>query len=411
MKSMGLHKRLQALALVIIVLGIASLAQGQDATLTLTVASNSVAAGEQMTVWLNVLNVSTNKIPWTFPLTIERKIVSPQIVFDGVLEMHPAESNAVEIEPGAFVRREYVSTVPAQAMGRVVMEFPGLNLNRIVLDVHSPGLGDGQKTNGSFFTRYVKEVVPEEPDKGSGPGRYFKEHISGYEPMYFIAGAGSPNAKFQISFAYQLLNNDGPLAADVPALKGFHIAYTQTSLWDLSTPSAPFYDTSYQPEFFYSWENVTRAHPTNWFQLDLQVGLHHESNGKDGTASRSLNFAYFRPSLTIGRDDDFQITLQPRVWTYLGDLSDNPDIADYRGYVDLRVILGWKRGLELSALGRMGRDGDHKSLQLDLTYPMMRIFGSFSLYLDMQYFTGYGESLLAYNKKSNEFRVGLALYR
>ena len=66
--------------------------------------------------------------------------------------------------------------------------------------------------------------------------------------MYFIAGTKSPNAKFQISFAYQLLNTAGPLATRVPALKGFHVAYTQTSLWDLTGPSATFYDTSYKPD-------------------------------------------------------------------------------------------------------------------------------------------------------------------
>jgi phospholipase A1 len=156
---------------------------------------------------------------------------------------------------------------------------------------------------------------------------------------------------------------------------------------------------------------VTGAQPTNWIQLDLQGGLKHESNGKSGADSRSMNIAYFRPTLTIGRDEGLQLTLQPRVWTYLGDLSDNPDIADYRGYADLRAIVGWKRGLELSALGRMGKDGNHRSVQLDLTYPTMRFFGSFSFYLDVQYFTGYGESLLGYNQKTDELRVGFALFR
>ncbi|MEI9960911.1 MAG: phospholipase A [Limisphaerales bacterium] len=144
---------------------------------------------------------------------------------------------------------------------------------------------------------------------------------------------------------------------------------------------------------------------------DLQFSLKHESNGKSGADSRSLNSAYLRPTLTLGRDDGLQLTLQPRVWTYLGDLSSNSDIADYRGYAELRMIIGWKRGLQLSALGRMGQDGNHQSLLLDLTYPTMRIFGSFSLYLDVQYFTGYGESLLGYNQKSDQFRIGFALFR
>lgn len=401
-------------ALVLIVsMCFASLAQGQEATLTLTVASDSVIAGDQVNVWLNALNASSNKLSWTFPQRIERKIVSSQGTFAGSLELRSTESNAVVIAPGAFVRREYISTMPDQITGQVVMEFPGLKANRAVLDVQAPAAAASSpaKKTDSLFDRFIREVEPEELGEGLEPGRFFKEHISGYEPMYFIAGAKSPNAKFQISFAYQLLNQDGWLATNVPALKGFHIAYTQSSLWDWKAQSTAFYDTSYKPEFFYLWKNVTRGSSTNWFQLNLQASLKHESNGKGGADSRSVNIAYLRPTLTLGRDDGLQLMVQPRVWTYLGEVDDNPDIADYRGYADLRTILGWKRGLQLSALGRMGKDGNHRSAQLDLTYPTMRFFGSFSLYLDVQYFTGYGESLLGYNRKSDELRVGFALFR
>jgi phospholipase A1/A2 len=386
-------------------------ARGQDVTLTLTVASETVAAGGNVSVWLNALNASSNEIAWTFPTTIQQQIISPQGAFDGSLELRSAETNKILIAPGAFVRREYVFAMPDEITGQAVLEFTGLKVNRAVLDVQAPVLMPApEKKTNSLLTRFFKEVEPEAPGKYE-PDRFFKEHISGYEPMYFIAGAKSPNAKFQISFAYQLLNHNGFLATNMPVLQGFHIAYTQTSLWDWNAPSAPFYDTSYKPEFFYAWENVTRGESTNWFQLDLQGSLKHESNGKSGADSRSVNIAYLRPTLTLGRDDGLQLTLQPRVWTYLGDLSDNPDIADYRGYADLRTIVGWKRGLELSALCRMGKDGNHQSAQLDLTYPTMKFFGSFSLYLDVQYFTGYGESLLGYNKKSDELRVGFALFR
>jgi outer membrane phospholipase A len=405
------------LALVISLLGLTLLlARGQDATLTLTVASDSLAPGDTVSVWMTVLNPTANDISWTFPPEIKSEFISRQGTNDGSLAIRSTETNVVVIAPGAFGRREYICAVPESISGQVVLEFPGYDVNRTLLDVQAPAklttvAPSSQKNTNSLFSRFIKEVEPEEPGKGYEPGRFFKEQISGYEPMYFIAGAKSPNAKFQISFAYQLLNNDGRLATNVPALRGFHIAYTQTSLWDWNAPSAPFYDTSYKPEFFYSWENVTRGASTNWFQIDLQGSLKHESNGKSGADSRSVNIAYLRPTLTLGRDDGLQLTLQPRIWTYLGDLSDNPDIADYRGYADLRTIVGWKRGLQLSALGRMGKDANHGSVQLDLTYPTMRIFGSFSLYLDVQYFTGYGESLLGYNKKSDELRVGFALFR
>ncbi|MBM3836842.1 MAG: hypothetical protein FJ398_02565 [Verrucomicrobia bacterium] len=144
----------------------------------------------------------------------------------------------------------------------------------------------------------------------------------------------------------------------------------------------------------------------------MQGGLRHESNGKGGVDSRALNIAYVRPKITFGKDEGLQLTLQPRAWIYAGDLDDNPDLADYRGYADLRAIVGWKRGLQLSALGRIGHDGDNESVQFDLTYPMMKLMsGSFSLYLHAQYFTGYGESLLRYNERESMFRIGFSLYR
>lgn len=399
------------LALAIFPLCLAPLAHGAEATLTVAVASKSVAAGEPMSVWLNALNTSSNEISWRFPPQIESRITSLQGTFDGSMELRSTEAEPVVIAPGAFVKREYLSNVPDSVTGLAVVEFPKLNANRVALDVQKPATDTPRKKHSSVFTRYVQQVEPEDAGKGFEPNRFFKEHISGYEPMYFMGGIRPRNAKFQISFAYQLLNNDGSLATTVPALKGFNIAYTQLSFWDLSKASTAFEDTSYKPEFFYSWENIMRARPSDWMQLDLQAGLKHESNGRDGVDSRSVNIAYFRPTFTIGRDEGFQLTLQPRTWVYLGDLTDNPDIADYRGYADLRAVVGWKRGVQLAAFGRMGKDGNHKSLQLDLTYPMRRFFGSFTLYLDAQYFTGYGESLLGYNQKSHELRIGLALFR
>ena len=206
---------------------------------------------------------------------------------------------------------------------------------------------------------------------------------------------------------------------------------------DFGQLSSPFLDTSYKPEMFYLWERVDRGRWADWFQLDLQGGLQHESNGNpeiesrlldigdrvsyyvlDGTGgqrvstSRSLNMLYLRPTARFGKADSFQVAVSPRVWAYVGGLEDNPDLPDYRGYVDLRVTMGWARGLQLSTTGRLGDDANRGSLQLDLSYPLMGLFsGSLSVYLYAQYFTGYGESLLLYDQRSDAFRFGFALYR
>jgi len=244
------------------------------------------------------------------------------------------------------------------------------------------------------------------------PVEFFLRHFFPFEPFYFIAGTETPNAKFQISLKYQLFTDEVWLATKWSGVTNLFVAYTQTSLWDWNEPSAPFYDTSYKPEVNYTWQRVDGGHWGEAIRLDLQGGLQHESNGQDDADSRSLNLAYLRPTVTFGRIGKFQVTVSPKAFVYLGDLSENSDIADYRGYVELRAILGWSDNLQLAATTRVGKDFDRASLQLNLTYPMWKfpVLRS-SLFLQAQYFTGYGERLLRYYERSDSFRAGFALFR
>ena len=119
----------------------------------------------------------------------------------------------------------------------------------------------------------------------------------------------------------------------------------------------------------------------------IQGGFQHESNGKSGEDSRALNIAYIRPIITFGdpgNDRGFFIAIAPRAWAYLGWQDDNPDIEDYRGYSDLKIVGGWRDGL---------------------------FSGNLDFYLHAQYFTGYGESLIEYDKKDWSARIGLSLVR
>jgi phospholipase A1/A2 len=244
------------------------------------------------------------------------------------------------------------------------------------------------------------------------PIEFFRQHFFPFEPFYFIAGTETPNAKFQISLKYQLFTDDVWLATKWSGATNLFVAYTQTSLWDWNEPSAPFYDTSYKPELNYTWLHVDGGHWGDGIRLDLQGGLQHESNGKDEADSRSLDVAYLRTTVTFGRVGEFQVSVSPKVFVYLGGLSDNPDIADYRGYVELRTVMGWSDNVQLSATTRVGNDFDRASLQLDLTYPMWKLpVLRSSLFLQAQYFTGYGESLLRYDGRSDSFRAGFALFR
>lgn len=413
--------------------------RSQEATAIISGPTQAVTAGSSIPVWIHFLNPSAGAISRALPAKLDARITAGGQVIPAALEARaPGDAGEEAIPAGGFVRREYTLTVPESIEGQAVLDVPMLGASRVVLDVRKPqaaASGTAEEEPSSFFERFVKDVKAHKKDYD--PIDFFKNHFFGYEPFYFIAGPDRPTTKFQLSLRYQILNRGGLLAEKVPALTGLNFAYTQVSLWDVGSESSPFLDTSYKPEFLYLWERVDRGRWADWFRLDLQGGLQHESNGNpeinselldigertsyyvlSGSngepvkTSRSLNILYLRPTAVFGKTNRLQVTLIPRIWTYIGDLSDNPDISEYRGYADLRMIVGWNRGLQLSTSGRLGCEGDHGSLQFDLTYPLMRLFsGSLSMYLHAQYFTGYGESLLLYDRRSDAFRIGIALYR
>lgn len=264
-------------------------------------------------------------------------------------------------------------------------------------------------TNGipDTFQKTMKE------SETSSPFEYFRQHFSPYEPIYIIwMGGANPTTKFQYSFRYSLFNPEGSWVQKHPWLKGPHFAFTQTSLWDLGAPSSPFFDSSYKPEAFYLWEDAVGKNWADWFQMDLQAGFQHESNGKSPPDSRSANTIYFKPRFVFGRDKNFQFIFSPRAWLYVSDLDDNPDLPRYRGYFGAKAIIGWAKGVQLSAEGRIGNEFDRGAVQIDSTVPLSGWTRSnLNIYLHAQVFLGYGESFLRYKERQEEFRIGLALTR
>jgi outer membrane phospholipase A len=282
----------------------------------------------------------------------------------------------------------------------------------------APARADDVTASGGEPFSLRDEQATTQPNVEGGLVEYFADRFSPHEPMYFIWGPQNPQIKFQVSLKYQIFTPDVGLDRALPWVSNLYIAYTQLSFWDIREPSGPFFDTSYKPELLWLYEDANPTWLRGMTRFDLHLGLQHESNGQAGPNSRSLNIAYVRPVFTFGHGggeygaDKFFVTVAPRVWGYLYRLDENPDIADYRGYGDLRVIVGWRDGLQLSATGRVGNEWDKGSLELDLSYPLRRLTGgSVDLYAYAQYFTGYGESLIGYDESGESFRIGLALVR
>src|SRR3546814_983218 len=74
--------------------------------------------------------------------------------------------------------------------------------------------------------------------------------------------------------------------------------------WDLGAYSSPFRNIDFQPELFYLTPSTTLS---NGISLSAQGGIRHESNGRDGDASRSINSIYIAPMAAIPLGDGYNL--------------------------------------------------------------------------------------------------------
>lgn len=180
--------------------------------------------------------------------------------------------------------------------------------------------------------------------------------------------------------------------------------YTQTAWWQLynSDESAPFRDTNYSPEIIASYYTDTDILGFTLLQSD--IGLIHQSNGQSEIFSRSWNRVYANFLFAKGK---YIISLQP--WYRLpedADDDDNPDIDKYMGYGDYR--LSYKNNHNIYSIllrNNFRSSGNKGAVELSWAFPL---YDTAKFYV--QYFNGYGESLLDYNHNSNRLSIGILLY-
>jgi len=264
---------------------------------------------------------------------------------------------------------------------------------------------------------------------------FFAKQLEAYEPIYFVVGNDDDvgyNAKFQISVDFKFFcafgdTDEGVIEGTdrsvLTRLSEVHLGFSQTSIWDLSELSAPFRDSSYRPRLFYRL--VTEKPASDKWLAELDAGFAHESNGKAGDESRSMNLLFVRPkwSFGLGSGGTKELNVQPMIYTYASVGGNNRDIADYRGYVDLHVeyLVGpvdrqsgrrkddpWMIWTDL----RKGKRSSYGSVEVSVAMPyrVVPLLDKFRGWLMLQYFNGYGENLLQYNVKDGaQYRLGFAV--
>ncbi|MHB8771790.1 MAG: phospholipase A [Syntrophales bacterium] len=202
-------------------------------------------------------------------------------------------------------------------------------------------------------------------------------------------------AKFQLSLKMKLWEDILGTNMDLWA------AYTQVSFWQVynSEFSSPFRETNYEPEILLNYRTNTDL----WGLRSrfIQVGLNHQSNGRGKPLSRSWN----RLTANFGFErDDLNLIL--RTWTRIPEgesRDDNPDITSYLGYGELWLGTVWKDyHLALMLRNNLRFDGNRSALQCEVSFPLLEHLNGY-----IQYFAGYGESLIDYNHFTNRIGVGV----
>ena len=216
--------------------------------------------------------------------------------------------------------------------------------------------------------------------------------LSAHRPLYFLYG--HPSGKLQLSAKEQIF-------AGVP----LYVGYTQLMLWDFGVESTPFDDVNFNPELFYRFQ-FGDGHT-----VDLGL-FEHASNGKAGPESRSVNTS------NLGYSKKFQrgaFLFEPgaKLSAFWALDEYNRDYRDYLGIYALTfrftmqeiVVPTIELNFEVRPGGTWGGRFDRGYQQMELAVLFDRT--DFLPYLYVQYFNGYGESLISYNQWTSQLRIGL----
>ena len=231
-------------------------------------------------------------------------------------------------------------------------------------------------------------------------------NAEGWEPIPEFRNATNPGyenddieAQFQISLKL-------PLAVDLfDGRMDLWAAYTNRSFWQMYNRenSEPFRETNHEPELWLQFRN-------DWEVFGLTnvvntVGWVHQSNGRTEPSSRSWNRVYAN---FIFEKQNFALTFKPWLWISKDrNSSDNPDITDYLGHGEIRAAWAREDHVFSTMIRNQIESGfERGAVELSWSFP---VFSYPYLKGYVQYFYGYGESLIDYNNKVNRIGLGLSV--
>ncbi len=274
-----------------------------------------------------------------------------------------------------------------------------------VLTMSRPAFADAEGSSEEAAT------LPSDDEDEKNEDPTVTDLLTFHKENYVITGfTGNTQVKVQFSAKYDIWPNESHHAV--------HFGFTAKALWNVYRPSSPFVETNYNPELFYTFFHHLPRYttPRGCSFFHERAGLEHDSNGVGGIDSRSWNRVYVESRVACYSEAGPFGAIALKVWAPPFGIDDNPGIVGHLGYGELKVNLGaegrshWWGEPDLTLVLRKGTNGglDEGSLELDGRWrPSYTDFWRFTPYVYGQLFTGYGETLLSYDRPLTVFRLGI----
>lgn len=230
-------------------------------------------------------------------------------------------------------------------------------------------------------------------------GPYFGLYKDNYFTVGTTVGVQKPSrtnsdVKFQISIAQKLTRSVLPWHTYI------FLMYTQKTFWNVFEKSLPMHDLNFNPGI--GWSKP-------FFNKDRYVGkltllLEHESNGRDSIQSRSWNRISIGGSVLI----DPWIMVYGKVWIPIIDGQNNRDILNYCGIYQTGVEIATQDRKFIWDITFVKRKGWNLNFNTIFEFSW-RFHKKSNQYFFLQYYNGYGESLLDYNQFHSRLRAGIVI--
>lgn len=222
-----------------------------------------------------------------------------------------------------------------------------------------------------------------------------------FKDNYFIGGttighkptALNSDVKFQLSIAQRLTKSKLPFDTYL------FLQFTEKTIWNVFQKSLPMRDLNFNP-------GVGLGHLIIYHNKFIGKGylmLEHESNGRDSTASRSWNRVTFAAAIVLNKNWEAQF----KTWVPFMVSKYNKNILKYNGIFQVAGNFRTdNKRFNCGVVLTKRKSRFSFNTQVELSY---KFNNNENQYFFLQYYNGYGENLLDYNKFKSMIRIGFVI--